>query len=148
PLNLHSEIYFTQNLANTGALNLAQGRYGQDMRDAGGYVSGKLGFGQHAVTAMYGYAAVLNPSDLVPGYTPASMGATPTAAIATPGAGPGMRYNMTGRVAYWYTPLKGLSIVLEPFVHVTRFRLADVDLGRVPSRNVSWGAMFGSMYQF
>ncbi|HEX6244672.1 MAG TPA: hypothetical protein VFZ61_27325 [Polyangiales bacterium] len=148
PLNLHSEIYFTQNLANTGALNLAQGRYGQDVRDAGGYVSGKLTFGQHAVTAMYGYAAVLNPSDLVPGYTPASMGATPVAAVATPGAGPGMRYNMTGHVAYWYSPLKGLSIVLEPYVYATRFRLAEVDVGRVPSRNVSWGAMFGSMYQF
>jgi hypothetical protein len=147
-LNLHSELYFAQNLANTGALNLSQGRYGQSMRDAGGYLSGKLTMGKHALTAMYGFAAVLNPSDLVPGYTPATVGPTPVAAVANTAAGPGMRYNMSAHVAYWYSPIKGLSIVAEPYVYRTRFALAAADRGNVDAKNVSWGAVLGSMYQF
>jgi hypothetical protein len=147
-LNLHSEVYFAQNLANTGALNLSQGRFGQNMRDAGGYLSGKLTLGKHAITAMYGFAAVLNPSNLVPGYTPALMGVMPATGVANLPAGPGMRYNMSAHVAYWYSPLKGLSIVIEPYVYATRFALAAVDVGRFDSKNVSWGASFGSMYQF
>jgi hypothetical protein len=148
--NLHGELYFAQNLANTGALNLSQGRYGQSMRDAGGYLSGKLTLGKHAITAMYGYAAVLNPSNLVPGYTPATMGANgaTVAAVANTAAGPGMRYNMSGHVAYWFSPLKGLSIVVEPYVYATRYAQAAMDRGNVDPRNVSWGASFGSMYQF
>jgi hypothetical protein len=147
-LNLHSELYFAQNLANTGALNLSQGRYGQSMRDAGGYLSGKLTLGKHALTAMYGFAAVLNPSNLVPGYTPATMGATPVAAVANTAAGPGMRYNMSARVAYWYSPLKGFSLVVEPYVFKTRFALAAQEVGNIDSKNVSFGAQFGTMYQF
>jgi hypothetical protein len=147
-LNVHGELYFAQNLANTGALNLGQGRYGQSMRDAGGYLSAKLTLGRHAFTAMYGFAAVLNPSDLVPGYTPATSGATPAPAVANTAAGPGMRYNTSAHVGYWYSPLKGLSIVLEPYVYLTRFALAAQDAGNVRSKNASWGASLGAMYQF
>jgi hypothetical protein len=144
PLNLHGELYVAQNLANTGALNLSQGRFGKDLIDVGGYVSGKLTFGKHAVTAMYGAARVLNAEDLAPGYTPANASA---AAVPNVG-GPGMRYNMTGHVGYWFSPLKGLSLVLEPHVYATRFKLAQGDGGRFDSKNAAWGAMGGSMYQF
>jgi hypothetical protein len=148
-LNVHSELYAAQNLANTGALNLSQGRYGADVRDAGGYLSLKYTHEKHAFTAMYGGAAVLNPSDLVPGYTPASTsGATPVAAAVNTAAGPGIRHNQSAHVGYWYSPLKGLSIVVEPYVYATRFKLAAVDGGKLDSKNVSWGAMLGSMYVF
>lgn len=148
-LNLHGELYFAQNLANTGALNLGQGRYGADLRDVGGYLSGRVAAGKHAFTAMGGAAAILDPSDLVPGYTPASStGTTAIAAVTNPGAGPGMRYNVSGHVAYWYAPIEGLSIVVEPYVYVTRFELAPDDAGRIDPKNTSWGTMLGAMYQF
>lgn len=144
PLNIHGELYVAQNLANTGALNLSQGRFGKDLIDAGGYLSGKLTVGKHAITAMYGTAVVLNPSDLAPGYTPA----TATAAAVPNVGGPGMRYNISGHVGYWYSPLKGLSIVIEPYLYATRFKLAPGDIAKHDSHNIAWGTMLGSMYQF
>jgi hypothetical protein len=151
PLNLHGELYVAQNLANTGSLNLGQGRFESSMADAGGYLSGKLMLGRHAVTAMYGFAAVLRPSDLVPGYTPAipaSMGVSAVAAVANPALGPGINHNMTAHVGYGYAPLKGLTIFLEPYVYATKFKLAAADVGRVDAKNVSFGAQFGSMFTF
>jgi hypothetical protein len=149
-LNLHTELYLAQNLANTGALNLSQGRFGTDVRDVGGYVSGKWTLGKHALTAMTGAAAVLRPSDLVPGYVAASAdgGSPASAAVPNPAAGPGMRYNATGHLGYGYSPLKGLSLVAEPHVYLTRFKLAPEDAGRVHARNIAYGAMVGSMFQF
>jgi len=149
PLNVHGELYLAQNMANTGALNLGQGRYGHDVSDGGGYLSGKLTLGKHAFTAMYGMAAVLHPSDLVPGYAPGSVnGTTAVAAVASPAAGPGIRYNMSAHAGYWYAPLKGLSIVIEPYFYATRFKLAAADAAKLDTKNVSFGGMLGSMYQF
>ena len=71
PVNLRAEAYVAQNLANMGSLTLGQGRFGNDVRDAGGFVSAKATFGAHAISAMVGAAAVLAPSSVVPGYTPA-----------------------------------------------------------------------------
>ncbi len=151
PLNLHGELYVAQNLANTGSLNLGQGRFERDLADAGGYLSGKLGLGRHALTAMCGFATVLRPSNLVPGYTPkvpASMGGTATPAVVNAALGPGIRNNMTAHVGYGYAPLKGLTLFLEPYVYATKFKLAAADVGRVSSKNTSWGAQLGSMYTF
>jgi hypothetical protein len=149
-LNLHSELYAAQNLANTGALNLGQGRFGQDVQDVGGYISCKYTLGRHAFTAMYGAAAVLRPSDVVPGYTPAARTADGTLVAPVPhtAAGPGIVRNMSAHVAYWWSPVKGLSIVLEPYVYATRYKLAPSDVGRVDAENVAWGGSFGSMFQF
>jgi hypothetical protein len=38
--------------------------------------------------------------------------------------------------------------VVEPYVYATRYAQAAADRGNVDPRNVSWGASFGSMYQF
>jgi len=148
-LNLHSEVYAAQNLANTGSLNLSQGRYDQDIQDAGAYLSGKLTAGKHAFTAMYGIATALNPSKIVPAYKPAVAATAAMAAVGAinnPSAGPGMTSNMTGHIGYWYSPLKGLSIVLEPYVYVTRFKISPAD--KVASKGTAYGGMLGSMYQF
>ncbi len=146
-LNLHSEVYLAQNLANAGSLNLSQGRYDQDIQDVGGYLSGKYTRGNHSFTAMGGTAKVLNASKVVPGYTSASStGTTLVPAAINLAAGPGITSNMTAHVGYWYSPLKGLSIVLEPYVYSTKFKINPAD--HVASNNVAWGGMFGSMFQF
>jgi hypothetical protein len=98
---------------------------------------------------MLGYAAVLNPSDVQPGYTPASRVAGRTAPLAVNLAtAPGIKNNLSAHVGYWYSPLRGLSFVAEPFVYDTSFALAATDKGHVASRNVSWGASLGSIFQF
>ena len=70
------------------------------------------------------------------------------AATANTALGPGMDHNMTAHVGYGFSPLKGLTIFLEPYVYATKFKLAAVDVGKVESTNVSWGAQGGSMYVF
>ena len=146
PLNLHAEAYLAQNLANLGALNLGQGRFGVDVADAGGYVSGRLTLGRHAVTAMVGGAAVLRPSDVVPGYTPGDATAG-TSAAPNLAAGPGMHFNASAHVGYWYSPMRGLSLACEPYVYVTRFALAPAQAGLDRDR-VALGAQVGAMFQF
>jgi hypothetical protein len=75
-------------------------------------------------------------------------GVTVVPAVTNTAAGPGMRWNTTAHVGYWYSPVKGLSIVAEPYVYATRFKLAAADVGNVDSKNVAWGGMAGAMYQF
>jgi hypothetical protein len=146
PLNLHAEVYLSQNLANLGALNLSQGRYGTDITDVGGYVSGKLTFGQHSISAMFGAAAVLNPDDVIPAYT--SM--TPGIGVGTPSGalGPGIRYNMSAHVGYWFSPIPGLSIILEPYVYVTDHAMLAEDVARYSSERISFGGQLGGMFSF
>lgn len=126
-VNLHAEAYVAQNIANTGSLNLGQGRFGQDVADAGGYLSGRLNLGEWSITAMYGFAGVLRPDLVVPGYNAvANLSPThvvPMGAVATAntGAGPGMVWNMSGHVGVWFSPMRGLSFVLEPYFYFTRF---------------------------
>jgi hypothetical protein len=43
--NLHAELYVAQNLAGTGALSLGAGRFGHDVLEVGGYVSGRGSWG-------------------------------------------------------------------------------------------------------
>lgn len=151
PINLRAEAYIAQNLANLGALNLGQGRFGQSVADAGGYVSARANLGNHAVTAMAGGAAVLRPSDVVPGYTSAAKdanGAVTSPAAANTAAGPGMTYNMTAHVGYWYSPLKGLSFIAEPYAYLTRFAMNPGDQTSDSAIRVALGGSIGSIYQF
>ena len=168
PVVIHAEAYIAQNLANTGALNLGQGRFGHDVADAGGYASGRLNLGEWSVTAMYGFAGVLRPSEVVPGYTSAAqqfnltrVGNLAGTGTANTAAGPGMEWNMSGHVGVWFAPMHGLSFVLEPYFYYTRFVLdgtqglsmAGMNVG-VPDtqafsrERLAVGAQFVTMFQF
>lgn len=149
PVNVHSELYLAQNLANAGALNLGFGRYDHDLVDLGGYVSAKITLGQHAFTAMAGAAAVLNADEVVPGYAVANPTGTPptTVGMLTSG-GSGITRNFSAHVGYWFSPLRGFSLVAEPYVYVTKFRLAPVDAERFDEQRVAFGGMLGTMYTF
>ena len=148
-LNLHGELYVAQNLAGTGALSLGAGRFGHDVLEVGGYLSGRLQLGEHAFTAGGGFAGVLNPGEVVAGYTPANpMGMPPTTLGAlSPATGPGLLWNSSAFLGYWYSPLPGLSIVLEPYVFVTRFAL-DPRVTRLDDVRLSIGGRVGAMFQF
>ena len=146
--NLHAELYVAQNLAGTGALSLGAGRFGHDVLEVGGYVSGREQMGEHAITGGAGFAGVVS-GDVAPGYTPANpMGTPPTTLGAiTPTTGPGILWNTSAFLGYWYSPLPGLSIVIEPYFFITRFAIdpRDATLGDV---RVSSGGRAGAMFQF
>jgi hypothetical protein len=151
PLNLHAEAYMAQNLANMGALNLGYGRYGTDVVDAGGYLSARLTLprteaGEHSFTTMFGGASVLDPSRVVPGYTRTD----PMAPLGTanPALGPGIVSNLSAHLAWWYSPLRGFSLVLEPYVYRTHFQLADTDAAKLAAHRTAFGGQLGAMYQF
>ncbi len=149
--NLHAELYVAQNLAGTGALSIGAGRFGTNVVEMGGYLSGRVQIEQHAVTAGFGVAGVLNDTAVAPGYTPANPTGTPptTLGVLTPATGPGIIANLSGFLGYWYSPLPGLSIVLEPYFHLTHFALdaGDVARGVVEARGAV-GARAGAMFQF
>ncbi len=150
-LNLRAELYVAQNLGNMGSLTLGTGRFGQSVADAGGFVSAKATLGAHTLSAMFGIAAALAPSSVVPGYTPSmdnGMGVT-TAASASPSAGPGIDRNLAAHVAYSFSPVHGLQIFIEPFLYVTRYHLAASDLAQnmKPDR-LALGAELGMLYTF
>ncbi len=148
PLNLHAEAYLAQNVANTGSLNLGQGRFGHDVADAGGYASARITLNDWAITALYGFAGLLRPSEGVPAYT-VTTGGPGTPYSSNTAAGPGMEWNMSGHVGLWYSPMHGLSFVLEPYFYYTRFILAASDAAQGVSQNqLSGGGQFTSMFQF
>lgn len=147
-IDVRGEAYVAQNLANLGVLDLAQGRFGADVQDLGGFVTFRYTHGDHALTAMVGGAVVLHPSDVVPGYVAASAGPPTVAAAPNLAAGPGITRNVTAHIGYWYSPARGFSLVAEPFVYATRFALAASDAGVVPDHNVSWGGSIGGLFSF
>lgn len=147
PLNLRAEGYIAQNLANMGALTLGSGRYGVDVADAGGWISGRVTLGEHAVYAMFGGAGVFDPSQVVPGYTPANA-MTMTAAAPLASAGPGIDFNLTAHVGYAITPVRGLQVSLEPYLYYTRHHLATADVGRFSADRLALGAQLGATYSF
>lgn len=149
PLNVRAEAYGGQNLANLGLLTLAQGYRTNDVAEVGGWVSGKLSLDKHAVHLVAGAAVVTSVDDMLLGYTPGApaTGEAPgTAPARAGGNGPGIERNVTLRAGYAYAPLKGLSIVLEPSLMLTRHKLdpaAQQDADRV-----GWGVEAGGLYQF
>lgn len=153
PVNVHAEVYVAQNLANTGTLNLGQGRFGHDVADAGGYLSGRLNLGDWSVTAMYGFAGVMNAGEVQPGYTTPTPTPTPpatypgTTVMATNGT-PGMAWNMSGHVGVWFSPMRGLSFVLEPYFYFTRFVYDAATSGVFGTDRLALGGQFVTMFQF
>jgi hypothetical protein len=151
-LNLRAELYAGQNLNNLGMLVLSQGSAAANVTEVGGFVSGKYTFSaSHAAHLMAGGAFVLDPGDLALGYTPA-MPATdtvPARAAARVGAnGPGIERNVTLRVGYAYSPLKGLSLVAEPFLMLTRHKLDPVAAAQFDPDRIGYGLQFGGLYTF
>lgn len=148
-VNLRAKAYLAQNAANMGMLTLAGGRFGQDVRDAGGLVSVKVNMKSHAVYLSTGAAAILDPSVMAPGYTPAvAATATTPASPAVRGtiANPGIEWNSTIHVGYSYSPMKGVSLLLEPYLYRTRFRL-DAASTHNPNRT-AYGVELGALYSF
>ncbi|WP_437597947.1 hypothetical protein [Sorangium sp. So ce590] len=152
PLNVRAEAYGGQNLANLGLLTLGQGYSTNDVTEVGGWVSGKLTFlERHSVHLVAGAAMVLNTDDMRLGYTPARAAtaeapATPLARVG--GNGPGFERNVTVRGGYAFAPMKGLSIVLEPSVMLTRHKLGPDDAAQTDADRLGWGVETGGIYQF
>jgi hypothetical protein len=151
-LNLRAELYAGQNLNNLGMLVLSQGNPASSVGEIGGFVSGKYTFSvNHAAHAMAGMAYVLNPEDLALGYTPA-LPATDTmparAAVRVGANGPGIERNVTLRAGYAYSPLKGLSLVLEPFLMFTRHKLDAMAAAQFDPDRIGYGVQFGGLYTF
>ncbi len=148
-VNFRAKAYIAQNTANMGMLTLAGGRFGQSVREAGGFVSVKANMKPHAVYVMAGAAAVLDPSVMAAGYTPA-VAATPTSPAVPAARGglanPGIEWNANLRVGYAVTPMKGFTLAVEPYLIRTRFRL-DAASTLEPNRT-AYGVEVGGLYAF
>jgi len=70
-----------------------------------------------------------------------------TLGALSPATGPGLLWNSSAFLGSWYSPLPGLSIVLEPYVFVTRFAL-DPRVTRLDDVRLSIGGRVGAMFQF
>ncbi|AUX48505.1 hypothetical protein SOCE26_100430 [Sorangium cellulosum] len=151
-LNVRAEAYGGQNLANLGALTLAQGYRTTDVTEVGGWVSGKLTFlDKHSVHLVAGAAVVASTDALRIGYTPGTpaAGDVPgTAPARAAGNGPGIERNVTLRGGYAFAPLKGLSIVVEPSLMLTRHKLDEAAAAQVDADRVGWGVETGALYSF
>jgi hypothetical protein len=76
------------------------------------------------------------------------MGTPPTTLGAlTPATGPGILWNTSAFLGYWYSPLPGLSLVIEPYFFITRFAIDPRDSTLADVR-VSIGGRAGAMFQF
>ncbi|WP_438002291.1 hypothetical protein WMF26_24535 [Sorangium sp. So ce185] len=151
PLNLRAEAYGGQNLANLGLLTLGQGHRAKDVAEVGGWVSGKLTFDKHALHLIAGAAAVPSADDMLLGYTPgtpAAEGAPATPPARVGGNGPGIERNVTVRAGYAFSPMKGLSIVLEPSLALTRHKLDPVAEADKGADRTGWAVEAGGLYQF
>lgn len=141
--NLRAEAYAGQNTANLGLLTLAVGRADADLQDAGGFVSAKATlFEQHSVYGTLSGATVLDIDKVKPGYTPA----TDTAAATRTALGIG--YNAQARLGYSFSPIKGLSFVVEPFLLATEHELHPQDAALFSEQRIAFGADVGALYQF
>jgi hypothetical protein len=127
--NIRFEAYGGQNLANMGALSLAQGNVNEDLKEVGGFLSAKYGFTDaHALYGLAGYAKVLNDEDVVasynyPGTMPGMMPAPAESAATLAGTGPGIKQNLTARLGYQYTHDKTVSVMAEGFFFNTEHAL-------------------------
>ncbi|MDP2341855.1 MAG: hypothetical protein Q8O67_12930 [Deltaproteobacteria bacterium] len=143
-LNFRLETYGGANLANLGALTLGHGHVDADVYELGGFVSANLPLPEgFAVFATLAAATVLNPDDLQLGYQSAH---DDVAAVRTAATGPGLVSNSTARCGGSFSPLKGFSLLVEPFVFSSKHKL-DVASGLDPLR-LGWGVEAGALYSF
>lgn len=144
-LEIRAEGYASQDGASLGLLVLSQGRAGVDVRDAGGWISIQQTIGKHAKPYVtFGGAAVLDPDDVVPDYTPAT---ETTPAVRNGSAGPGILSNLGGRAGIEVPVLGGFALVAEGFGYDTVHRLAPQDSAVDGHRQV-WGFEGGAIYRF
>jgi hypothetical protein len=147
------ELNFGQNAANLGLLTLAQGRLAEDLREVGGYISARqVVTSRHAVYGMAGYQKVLDASKVLPSYgyaaLPADGSAPAFSSAALSGSGPGIVYNGTARLGYEFKPNRRLAFMVEGFVFQSRFRLQQVDEGRLEPVRTSLGVETGALLSF
>jgi len=147
-LTLVTEAYIGQNSQALGLLSLGTGA---NVVDVGGFVSGNWKFAKmHAVWLTLGASGVLNPADLPLGYTPAvaATPTTPAVAAARVGIG-GMEVNANLRATYVLSPLDGLQFYVEPYLFLTRHKLAAAEdpTGELANR-AAFGAQIGTRYTF
>ncbi|WP_437909636.1 hypothetical protein WME95_18170 [Sorangium sp. So ce327] len=150
-LNVRAEAYGGKNLANLGLLTLGQGYRTDDVAEVGGWVSGKVTFDKHSLHLVAGTAMVLSTEEMQLGYTPGTpaAGGTPATAPARVGAnGPGIERNVTLRAGYAFAPLKGLSIVLEPSLLLTRHKLDPAAAAQHDADRTGLAVEAGGLYQF
>jgi len=150
--NLRFELYGGQNLANMGSLSLGQGNTTNDLKEIGGFLSGKYSFTPaHALYFLAGHARVLNDEDVVPayGYGAVAMGApapAESAATITAGAGPGMTENTTGRLGYEYRYDKTVGVLLEGFMFQSKHVLDPTYDSDIDGDVTSFGAELGILF--
>lgn len=158
PVNARFEGYAGQNLANTGALGLSQGRAASgattvDVREAGGYLS--LKGAVHDAFSLYaqaGFAGALNPADVAPsyGYTgtvdPANLPAIGSGVLTS--SGPGLRWNLATRAGLEWKAHPQLAFAAEAFLYRSRFALQRIDDDRVVATVHATGGELGAVYTF
>ena len=150
--NLRFELYGGQNLANMGSLSLGNGNPVNDIKEIGGFLSGKYSFTPtHALYFLAGHARVLNDEDVVPsyGYGAIAMGAPPpaeSAATLTGGAGPGMTENSTGRLGYEYRYDKTVGVLVEGFAFKSKHVLDPTYDSDIDGDVTSFGAELGILF--
>lgn len=151
-ISVRTEAYVAQNGANLGLLNLGAGRFGTDVMDGGGFVSVKASSGAHSVALMGGMAAAMDAAKVVPGYTPGAVPAgttKPVIGVAAPAAGPGIESNATLHLSYSFSPVRGVQLVVEPYLYSTRYKLAASDTAlHVKADASAYGVECGALYSF
>ncbi|MDB5215998.1 MAG: hypothetical protein JWO86_3925 [Myxococcaceae bacterium] len=143
-LNVRLEGYIGRNQNNLGMLALGLGALAADADELGGFASARHVIVKgHAIYATAGFAQMLNPSEVTPGYAlPA-----PGAAAVSNGA-PGMRWNLSGRLAYEFDPTEAVAIIAEGFVFQSRHVLQPIDQPRFDSTQLAPGVEAGLVYTF
>jgi hypothetical protein len=71
-----------------------------------------------------------------------------TAPARAPGNGPGIERNVTVRAGYACSPMKGLSIVLEPSLMLTRHKLDPAAEATTDADRLGLAVEMGGLYQF
>jgi hypothetical protein len=144
-ITLIVEGYFGKSTNSLGLLALGSGA---NVLDAGAYVAGKFQFTKvHGALVTLGAAGVFNPAELSAGYTAAVLG-PPAVAATRVGLG-GIESNINLRATYVLSPMEGLQFYAEPYLFVTRFRLAALDdpTGSLANRT-AFGVQVGTRYNF
>lgn len=157
-VNARFEGYAGQNVANTAALGLSQGRAGSgastvDVREAGGYLSLKGSLDDaFALYAQAGFAGVLNAADVTPSYGYAGSVDTSNPPALGSGVltatGPGLRWNLATRAGLEWKAHPQLAFAAEGFFYRSRFALQRIDDDRVSSITHALGGELGAVYTF
>ena len=138
------EAYYGQNLGNAGMLTLGVGSETVDIRELGSWVSVKQPIaGIWSTTVTLHGAAVLNPEDLAPGYTPGD--AQEPLGTRT---GLGITHNVGERASVQAQVAPGLEIFVEGYAYQTAFVRAKGDPTAWDEDQSRLGADLGAIYRF